>query len=62
MTDERKAYLARYRKEKLSRIPLDVSPELHNLIRLVAYAKGLSVNGYIRQLIEKDITISESYT
>ena len=53
MTDERKEYLYKYQKQKLKRIPLDVTKEFYEEIALKANSCGMSVNGYIKQAINE---------
>ena len=55
MTDERKEYLYRYQKQKLKRIPLDVTKEFYEEIAVRANSCNMSVNGYIKQAIEEKI-------
>ena len=60
MPDERKKYLAEYQKKNLHRIPLDVTHEFYAKIKDHASERGLSVNRYIRTLIEVDISMAEA--
>ena len=55
MTDERKEYLANYRKQKIHRIPLDVSVEFYEKIKAAADAEGRSVNNFIKFYIDAAI-------
>lgn len=43
-----------YRREKLVRITLDMTPEKKQLIQDAASAAGLSVRRYLLDLVEKD--------
>lgn len=51
MNEKRKEYLKEYRKNKLKRIPLDVSPQLYEQIKAAADKEGESVNGLIRHAV-----------
>lgn len=48
MTEERKQYLKEYRKEKLKRIPLDVSLDFYNELKEHADREKRSVNGFLK--------------
>lgn len=60
MTDEKKKYLAEYRKANLHRIPLDVSNELYAKIKTAADQQGRSVNNFIKFHIENVIKSYEN--
>lgn len=53
ISDQRKDYLYSYQKEKLKRIPLDVSKEKYEAIKTAATTAGESVNGYIKKAIDQ---------
>lgn len=53
MTEQRKDYLYNYQKEKLKRIPLDVTKEKYEEIKAAADAVGETVNGYIKKAIDE---------
>ena len=52
MTFDKSAYNVQYAKEKLKRIPLDVTKEKYEEIKLAAEATGESVNGFIKAAID----------
>ena len=51
LSDKRKEYLYDYQKDKLKRIPLDVTKEMYAEIKAAADAHGEKVNGYIKKAI-----------
>ena len=53
MEKERKDYLYNYQKEKLKRIPLDVTKEKYEVIKAHADKKKESVNGFIKRAIDE---------
>ena len=55
MTFDKKSYDLKYAKEKLKRIPLDVSKEKYDQIKAAADNAGESVNGYIKKSIDMRI-------
>ena len=55
MTEKRKEYLYQYAKEKLKRIPLNVSLSEYDDLKTAAAEAGLSVNGYIKLAIKEKI-------
>ena len=55
MTEERKRFLADYRKSKLHRIPLDVPHEMYYCIKQAADQKQMPVNTFIKWLLSKYI-------
>lgn len=52
MSEKRKNYLLNYQKEKLRRIPLNVSFSKYDEIKEAATAAGESVSGYIKKAID----------
>ena len=52
MTFDKKSYDLKYAKDKLKRIPLDVSKEKYDQIKAAADQVGESVNGYIKKSID----------
>ena len=48
-------YTIKYAKEKLKRIPLDVTKDYYDTIKSVAKSVGMSVNGFIKQAIQEKI-------
>lgn len=53
MSEQRKQYLLKYQKEKLKRIPLNVTIEEYEKIKSSAKESGESVNGYIKKAIRQ---------
>lgn len=53
ITSKRKEYIYQYAKEKLKRIPLDVSKSSYEEIRAHAEAHSESVNGFIKRAIQE---------
>ena len=53
LTEQRKDYLYNYQKEKLKRIPLDVTKEKYEEIKAAADAANEPVNGYIKKAIDE---------
>ena len=47
ITEKRKEYMYQYAKEKLKRIPLDVTKSTYEEIKIHAEAHGESVNGCV---------------
>ena len=50
--EKAKAYSIQYAKEKLKRIPLDVTKEKYDENCTAAASAGMSVNGFIKQAID----------
>ncbi|MBR6172762.1 MAG: hypothetical protein IKQ49_06280 [Eubacterium sp.] len=50
---DRKEYMTNYHKEKLKRIPLDVTKEKYSEIQEHAAARNESVNGFIKRAIDE---------
>ena len=50
-----KAYTLAYAKEKLKRIPLDVTKEKYAEIVAAAASAGISVNGFIKTAIDHEM-------
>ena len=55
MATNRKGYFAEYRKEKLHRVPLDLTKEKYSEVKAAAARSGSSVNGYIKTAINEKI-------
>lgn len=53
MTFDRNKYMNDYRKEKIKRIPLDVSKEKYDEIQKYAHDHNESVNGFIKRSIDE---------
>lgn len=51
MTEKRREKYYQYRKTRIKRIPLDVSPEFYEATKAAAEAAGQSVNGFIKRAI-----------
>lgn len=52
LSEKRKASMYKYAKEKLKRIPLDVTKEKYQEIKNASEQAGESVNGYIKKAID----------
>ena len=52
LTFDKTAYSVKYAKEKLKRIPLDVTKEKYEEIKQAADIAGESVNGFIKTAID----------
>lgn len=52
MTFDKKSYDIQYAKDKLKRIPLDVSKEKYDEIKAAADSVNESVNGYIKKSVD----------
>ena len=55
MMFDRTEYNRNYRKEKLKRIPLDVTPEQYKTIKEHTEKTNESVNGFIKRAINETI-------
>lgn len=53
MEQNRKDYLYQYHREKLKRVPLDLTKEKYAEVKAAAEAAGESVNGYIKTAIDQ---------
>ena len=53
LSEQRKEYLYEYQKNKLKRIPLDVTREKYEEIAAAAEQAGKSVNGFIKEAIDE---------
>ena len=53
ITEKRKEYMYQYAKEKLKRIPLDVTKSTYEEIKIHAEAHGESVNGFVKRAISE---------
>lgn len=55
--DKKRDYTIKYAKEKLKRIPLDVTKQYYDeILKPVANSVGMSVNGFIKEAIQEKIT------
>ena len=52
---DKNGYMKEYRKNKLKRIPLDVTPEQYESIKSHTDATHESVNGFIKRAINETI-------
>lgn len=52
-SDKRRQYLNDYHKEKLKRVPLDLTKEKYDEVKSAAEAVHESVNGYIKTAIDR---------
>ena len=50
--ENKKAYTANYKKEKLKRIPLDVQKEKYEEIKAYCEAHNIPINTFIKQAID----------
>lgn len=55
LTDAQKKANAKYKKENIKRIPLDVQIEKYDQIKEMATAAGETVNGFIKRAIDERI-------
>ena len=55
MTEERKQYLAEYRKTHLKRFMMEMSPEMYEDVKKCAADKNKAVNTFIKWLLQKYI-------
>lgn len=53
MTFDKNKYMNEYKKDKLKRIPLDVSKEKYSEIQEHALNSGESINGFIKRAIDE---------
>lgn len=53
--EHKREYIANYKKEKLKRIPLEVSLEKYDEIKQHADSRSESVNGFIKRAIDQTI-------
>lgn len=53
--ENKKTYIANYKKDKLKRIPLDVQKEKYEQIKEHAAANNETVNGFIKRAIDETI-------
>lgn len=51
--DKNKAYVAKYKADKIKRVPLDMQRTLYDAIQAHAQARGESVNGFIKRAIQE---------
>ena len=58
MTEERKAYLKEYKKEKLKRVPLDLDLETFERFKAATKAAHKSVNGVLRDFVKRYVDAS----
>ena len=55
MPTNRTEYMINYQKEKLKRVPLDLTKEKYQEVKAAADRAGSSVNGYIKKAIDEKI-------
>lgn len=55
MATNRTEYMLRYQKEKLKRVPLDLTKEKYQELKEAASRAGSSVNGFIKAAIDEKI-------
>lgn len=51
--DKHKEYTLRYAREKLKRVPLDLTKDKYEQVKAAAERAGESVNGYIKTAVEE---------
>ena len=51
MKKDRKEYYLQYKKANYRRVPLDVRPQVYDVIKEVAADRGQTVNGYIKKCV-----------
>ncbi len=54
-SDQSKEYSIKYAKEKLKRVPLDLTLEKYAELKAAAESNGESINGMIKRLINAEI-------
>lgn len=54
-SDQSKEYSIKYAKEKLKRVPLDLTLEKYAELKAAAELNGESINGMIKRLINAEI-------
>ena len=52
---DRKEYLNNYKKEKLKRVPLDLTKEKYEEVKEHALSNSETVNGFIKRAIDETI-------
>ena len=60
MAFDKAAYRYQYEKEKLKRIPLDVTKEKYSEIKTHSEKNGETVNGFIKRAIDETIEREKS--
>lgn len=53
--EHKREYIAQYKKEKLKRIPLEVTLDKYDEIKQHADSRSESVNGFIKRAIDQTI-------
>lgn len=56
MTTNRTEYMLKYQREKLKRVPLDLTKEKYQQVKAAAERSGSSVNGYIKAAIDEKMS------
>ncbi len=54
-SEQSKEYSIKYAKEKLKRVPLDLTKEKYSELQIAAEITGESVNGFIKRLIDTEL-------
>lgn len=57
---DRKAYINNYKKEKLKRVPLDLTKEKYEEVKEHALNNSETVNGFIKRAIDETIKREKS--
>lgn len=60
MADKKTEYTIQYAKDRLKRVPLDVTKEKYDEIKAAADEVGESVNGYIKKAIDDRMELQNS--
>ena len=55
MPTNKPGYMLQYQREKLKRVPLDLTKEKYQEVKAAADRAGTSVNGYIKAAINEKI-------
>lgn len=55
MTEERKAYLKEYRKEKLRRVPVEFRLDYYQRLKNVAELEGTTVTKLIKSVVDTEL-------
>lgn len=62
LSEQRKEYLYEYQRNKLKRIPLDVTKEKYEQIAAAAVSTNETVNGYIKKAIDARLGAGKNLT
>ena len=59
-SEQSKEYSIKYAKEKLKRVPLDLTKEKYAELQAAAELTGESVNGFIKRLIDRELDLLQN--